>query len=253
MLGLERQIEELNSRISNLFRVGTITSLLPADMKARVVFEDRDNMESYDLQVIVKNTLNNKDYWMPDIGETVLCCFLPIGLEQGFIIGGYYPQPVTRPASTENVRKVQFGDGTVIEYDRENNKLTADVKGDVDLITTGNVTATIGGDLTADITGNVAATVGGEVTANVSGNTTITTPTLTVNGDLVVNGNANVSGSTTTVGLTTTAGLTSTGGSGASIAGNVSVSGGDVDVDGISVKQHTHISAAPGDPTGPAQ
>lgn len=130
MLGLERQIEELNSRISNLFRVGTITSLLPADMKARVVFEDRDNMESYDLLVIVKNTMNNKDYWMPDIGETVLCCFLPIGLEQGFIIGGYYPQPVSRPANTENVRKVKFADGTVIEYDRESHQLLVDVPAD---------------------------------------------------------------------------------------------------------------------------
>jgi phage baseplate assembly protein V len=246
MLGLERQIEELNSRISNLFRTGTVTSLLPADMKARVVFEDRDNMESYDLQVIVKNTLQNKDYWMPDIGETVLCCFLPIGLEQGFIIGGFYPQPVTRPANTENARKVQFGDGTVIEYDRESNKLTVDVKGDIDLITTGNVTATIGGDLTADVTGSVSLTVGGELTADVSGNTTVTTPTLTLNGDLVVNGNANVSGSTTTVGLTTTAGLSSSG-------GNASITGGDITADGISLKDHTHISASAGNPTGPAQ
>ena len=61
--------------VSNLFRVGTVDVINESACTARVVFEDRDNMQSYDLRVIVKNTLKNKDYWMPDIGEQVLCLF----------------------------------------------------------------------------------------------------------------------------------------------------------------------------------
>lgn len=261
MLELERQVQDINSRLENMFRTGTVTSLLPGAAKARVVFEDRDDLESFDLQVIVKNTLNNKDYWMPDIGETVLCCFLPIGMEQGFIIGGFYPAPVTRPANSENVRKVVFGDGTVIEYDRESKRLLADVKGDIDVIAAGDLTATVtgsatvtvSGNVTATVDGNVSAEIGGELTASVTGNTTITTPTLTLNGDLVVDGTATVTGSTTTNGLVTTAGLASSGGGGATVQGDIIVTGGDVATDGISLKLHTHISAPAGDPTGQAQ
>lgn len=45
-----------------------------------------------------------------------------------------------------------------------------------------------GGNLEIVATGNVTATVSGTMSASVTGGTTITTPTLTLNGDLVVNG-----------------------------------------------------------------
>lgn len=45
-----------------------------------------------------------------------------------------------------------------------------------------------GGKLEIVATGDLTATVAGSMTANVTGNTTITTPTLTLNGNLVVNG-----------------------------------------------------------------
>ena len=127
MLDFEYKLNEIQSLLSNLIRVGTVTSLIEGDARARVVFEDRDNTESYDLLALVKNTKDNQDYWMPDVDEQVLCLFLPIGIEQGFILGSYYTKLNPRPASSGNVRKVKFKDGTVIEYDRESHTLTVDV------------------------------------------------------------------------------------------------------------------------------
>jgi len=232
------EYQELYSIISNMIRVGKVTSLLPDGERAGVVFSDRDNTESYDLQVMVKNTKQNKDYWMPDVDEDVLCLFLPIGIEQGFILGSFYTRANAPEARTENVRRVKFSDGTLIEYDRQNHRLLADVKGDIELLATGN--------LTANIEGSASITVGGELTADVAGNSTITTPLLTVNGDMVVDGDVQVTGSTQTVGLISTGGLQSSGGSGASVEGDLSITDGDVTADGTSLKQHTHTDSMNG-------
>ncbi len=123
MFDLERKLQQLDSRLSNIFRVGTVTSLKPGEHKARVVFEDRDELESFDLLVLVKNTQENKDYAMPDINEQVLCCFLPIGLEQGFIVGSYYTKANAPTESTEAKRVTEYKDGTRIEYDRDAHQL----------------------------------------------------------------------------------------------------------------------------------
>lgn len=224
------QLKEIYSILTNLVRVGRVTSVDSESERARVVFDDRDETESYDLQVIVRNTKENKDHALPDIDEDVLCVFLPIGIEQGFILGSFYTDANTPPSSSANVRKVQFSDGTVIEYDRENKKLTANVKGDIDVIATGNLSANIGGELNADV----------------SGNSTIKTPKLTVDGDL------DVTGKTSTVGLTSTSGMSVSGGSGASVQGDLNVSGGDIKADDISLKNHPHTDST-GGKTSPAE
>ena len=46
--------------------------------------------------------------------------------------------------------------------------------------------------------------------------------------------------------------MTISGGSGASVQGNVSVTGGDVSADGISLKSHTHTEQGDGNETSTA-
>lgn len=53
---------------------------------------------------------------------------------------------------------------------------------------TGDQTNTIGGNQTDTVTGNVASTISGTLTRTVTGNTTITSPTVTINGNLEVTG-----------------------------------------------------------------
>lgn len=72
-------------------------------------------------------------------------------------------------------------------------------------------------------------------TVNSSGSTTVDSPTVTITGDTTVQKTLTVLGQ-----ITGTGGLAVSGGSGASVTGNVSVSGGDVTADGVGLKSHTH-------------
>ncbi len=138
-----RQIESLRQLVGELIRVGIVTSINAETATARVEFKDRNSVVSADLPVMVKNTLNAKDYWMPDIDEQVLCLFLPVGIEQGFIIGSFYSQATTPPATDKKLRRLEFEDGTVIEYDREAHKLQIDItesSGEVVINCAGKVT-----------------------------------------------------------------------------------------------------------------
>lgn len=142
MLELERKIQDLNSRLSNIIRIGTVTSVKPEKQTARVVFSDRDETESYDLFVMVKNSKENKDDHMPDIDEEVLCVFLPIGIETGFIVGAYYSNENTPPASTNDKRITKYKDGTTVSYDRASHAL------DINIPENGSVNITVNGPAT---------------------------------------------------------------------------------------------------------
>lgn len=132
--------------LKNLIRVGRVSSIGKAT--ARVVFPDRQNMVSYDLSVIVRQSQDNKDAWMPDIGEQVVCLFLPSGHAQGFILGSFYSDEDMPPVDDPNKRHVTFADGTSIEYDRGTHTLTVNAQGPVNIVAAGNVNIT--GDVIAD-------------------------------------------------------------------------------------------------------
>ena len=75
---------------SESFRVGIVSSADPAKCTAKVYFEELDDSVSYDLKVLVRNTTGAKDFWIPNVGEAVVCLFLDNGIETGFILGSFY-------------------------------------------------------------------------------------------------------------------------------------------------------------------
>ena len=160
--------------LKNLIRVGIVSSASPEACSARVAFGDRSAMVSYELPVLVRGSLQNKDYWVPDPGEQVVCVFLPSGNAQGFILGSLYSGVDPPPVTDGNKRHIKFSDGTTVEYDRATHTLTLDTKGPINIITTGPVHLTSDGpvEITAagvmmnsdlEVNGVVVAT--GDVTA----------------------------------------------------------------------------------------
>ncbi len=145
----------------DFIRIGEVTSINAAAHTARVTFDDDDGVTSAELPVIVPNSIANSDYAMPDIGQDALCVFLSTGKEQGFLLGSFYAGEVTPPADSADVRRVKFSDGTVIEYDRSAHKLTADVKGDGEVTSTGKIDVTAAGDITLSSGGSVTITASG--------------------------------------------------------------------------------------------
>ena len=103
--------------------------------------------------------------------------------------------------------------------------LNIDPGGNIDLKHAGNLTTSTGG--------NLSAKVDGTANIEVSGDTTLTTPTLTVNGNVVINGSLNQG--------------TGSNGGGATMQGPVAVTG-DVTAGGISLMNHDHTKGA-GKPT----
>lgn len=130
--------------IKRLIRVGTVSSVNAAAGTVRVAFAAQDEMVTYELPVITRGSKSNKDYWLPDVDEQVLCIFLPNvsgrGVCEGFVLGTFYSSVDAPAESSVDVHAFKFGDGSVIKHDRNSGKLTINVKGDINIIAGGKVT-----------------------------------------------------------------------------------------------------------------
>ena len=130
--------------IKRLIRVGTVSSVNAAAGTVRVAFAAQDDMVTYELPVITRGSKNNKDYWLPDVDEQVLCLFLPNtsgrGVRDGFVLGTFYSSVDAPVENSGDVHAVKYGDGTIIKHDRSTGKLTINATGDIDIIAGGNVT-----------------------------------------------------------------------------------------------------------------
>ena len=65
---------------------------------------------------------------MPDIGEDVLCVFLPNGTVEGFIIGSFYAGEIKPPEKTGDKRTVVFSDGARFSYDRKTHQFDVEIE-----------------------------------------------------------------------------------------------------------------------------
>lgn len=159
-----------NEDATNWIRIGEVSSVDTKKCTARVVFDDEDGFVSNDLPVIQRNTQDVKDYWLPAVGEDVLCLFLPCGEEDGFILGSFYADEIEPPVSSETKRCTKYPDDTVIEYDWEAHELKVTgakkIKVNVpDIEFVGNLN--VDGDITntGDIVAGGGVSADGEVTA----------------------------------------------------------------------------------------
>jgi phage baseplate assembly protein V len=153
--------------VKNLIRVGRVSAVYPERCTARVVFDDRENLVSFELPTLGRGSLYNKDYWLPDVDEQVVCLFLPNGNAQGFIIGSPFSKADTPPVVDPNKRHMAFSDGTVIEYDRETHTLFVDAKGPINIMTTNqvNISAAAGVNVAGNLTVSGSISAGDDVTA----------------------------------------------------------------------------------------
>ena len=205
----------LPEKINDLIRIGEVSSINPKKGTARVVFDDDDGTVSFDLPILQRNTFATKDFNSVNVGEDVLCLFLPTGPEEGFIIGSFYAGEIELPESDENKRTTLFKEGTVLTADRK------------------NVSATVPEAVT--VTCKTA-------TVKASMQVTVDTPETHVTGNVMVDGALTVKQLITGKG-----GFAISGGSGATakVEGSLETTGdvksdGDVTAGEISLKNHTH-------------
>lgn len=217
------------------FKIGEVSSINPVKCTARVIFDDENSMVSYDLPIMQRNSMGNRDYQMPDIGEDVLCLFRSDGFEDGVIIGSFYAGDVEPPETTADRRTVVFKDGTRICYDRAAHTLTVTIAGTEIVFDQQKGSITVPDSVTVNCT---------TATVNASSSVTINSPDTTCTGNLTVAGL-----------ITGQGGFTVTGGGGVVANCNIQLNGsmsatGDVVASDISLNSHTH-TAPHGETSGP--
>lgn len=127
----------------NLIRIGSVSSIDPVNHTVKVVFEDKDNLVSGDLPVIVPYSDTAKAYRLPEVSESVLCVFLGNGIQNGFCLGSYYNDEDKPPNSNPNQIGTWFDDGSYVFFDKVSKTLHVKAAGNVriegDLIVTGKI------------------------------------------------------------------------------------------------------------------
>jgi phage baseplate assembly protein V len=162
---LDERVRALESLLANVVRIGVVVSTNPAAHTVRVAFGDRDNIVSSPLPVLVPKAHSDKFYRLPDVGEQVLCVFLPSGVEQGFAIGALYSRADATPAASQDRHIVQYADGTRTEYDRASHTITITIGDTAATLDREKVLLTAGG-VQVLIDGTGLHTTGGGVTHN---------------------------------------------------------------------------------------
>lgn len=137
-----------------MYKLGKVSAVDAELCRARVRFPAQDDIESPWLEVLQGNAGKNRDQRLPDEGELV-AVLLDEREEAGCILGAIYTAGNKPPVPSGNKRRVEFEDGTVVEYDRASHVLTVDVgSGTVELTAS-----------TVHIDGNVKVGGGAEAVA----------------------------------------------------------------------------------------
>jgi len=170
--------EEIAAVIRDMFRVGKVVSTDPEKATVKVKFDDVDEFVSGDLQVLNRKTLYDKDYQMPDIGELVACLFLGSGQISGYVLGSVYGGEINPPANSQDKWVKEFKDGTRFEYDRAENILNIEIKGEAlihvektqSVKIDDNIYFEAGKDIEANVTDNVTIQIGKDINKTINGN-----------------------------------------------------------------------------------
>lgn len=110
-----------------MYRRGIVTEVDPDTHRVRVRFDERQGMVSGWLDVLARDTLDDKDFGLPSEGAMV-ACMMDERDEDGCVLGSIYSTTDRPAASSVDKRSITFKDGVTVEYDRAAHKLK--VKGD---------------------------------------------------------------------------------------------------------------------------
>lgn len=121
-LGPASQTDNRADLSRRAFRLGIVQQQDAPNGRLRVVFAELDQMLSYWLPVVVPKTQDDKAYWMPDLGEQVVC-LMDERDEAGVVLGAIYSQVDSTPVQSADKFHIGFKDGTAFEYDRSSHLL----------------------------------------------------------------------------------------------------------------------------------
>ena len=108
-----------------LVKEGTVTVTYPERHTARVVFPDKGDMVGAEMPILTSCSAGNKSYAMPDVGDMVVCLMATNSdmTGTGWIIGSRFNDKSKPNANSQDVTRIDFSDGSFVEYDRKSHEL----------------------------------------------------------------------------------------------------------------------------------
>ena len=124
---------ETERALRGMIRTGTVSAVYPENGTARVVFDDKDDTTSPELHIVHRFSGTNKDYWVPDIGDQVVCIFAnnDTNFSTGWSLGSYFTDKHPPQVASPDIMRLDFADGSFLEYNRGNSSLTIKVMGQI--------------------------------------------------------------------------------------------------------------------------
>ena len=124
---LQENFKVIKQTLERIIAVGEVVEVNPQTHRVRVKLKGRQGIITDFLPVLVPMSYKDKVYTLPKVGDTVLCLFLPYGIEDGFVLGSFYTLNDKKPANDENIHMIEFEDGTRVEYDKTAHKLSVNI------------------------------------------------------------------------------------------------------------------------------
>ncbi|WP_297569514.1 hypothetical protein [uncultured Anaerovibrio sp.] len=117
--------EKTKKALGNLIFTAVVCEQNAVNGTVKVTREDKGNKVSNDMFVLQRGTKATKDFWIPAVGDEVLCIQAPNfsgkGTGDGFIVGAIYSS-VDAPVETDpKARSVHFADGSYVRSDGAGN------------------------------------------------------------------------------------------------------------------------------------
>lgn len=124
---------ELNRIVRSMIRKGTVCAVDPKTMSVKVEFSEKDGLPSPFLPVLCQGAGGNKCYWLPDIGDQVVCLYEANdkNASSGWVLGTYFTEAHTPQVADAEIRRLDFGDGSFMEFNRSNGSLTIQCTGNI--------------------------------------------------------------------------------------------------------------------------
>lgn len=118
---LLNDVDALKRRMESIIIIGTV---FDTDYeKAKVKIKHGDLVTKW-LPWLTQRAGQDVTWWAPEKGEQVLVVSIDGDPANGYVLpGAIYSKHVPAVANKATVRKVQFADGAVVEYDREEHHL----------------------------------------------------------------------------------------------------------------------------------
>jgi len=119
----------IGSEVSDFVRIGQVSSVNAKTCSCRVAFDDLTDigapMTSYPLQIVQRRTVKCQKFDLPEVGEHVLCLFLPNGNQEGFVLGSFYtannlpayPIDDKDLVGKAGIYRTHYDDDTEVEFD----------------------------------------------------------------------------------------------------------------------------------------